>query len=264
MTNHSTFEDKEYENILKNEIKKNASEIFSSRYKGKKVWVKKARATLSSKAHHIYYKIFPLKILLAVQNKNTKETILYETNKLNKFRSLGINTPKIIGRNEDFFVLEDCGNNINSYIRKRDITKEQMYYFINKLISHLANIHNCGEFHGGAQARNFTYKDARIFSIDLEESFNEDIDLKILQFRDFVLFLLSLTKTRASFELDFQYIINTYINLSNNYDFINRLKSMSKKISFLTSLSEVNFINKFLGRDVKIFFKLFNILQDLK
>ena len=264
MINNSTFEDKEYENILKNEIKENKNEIFSSRYKEKKVWVKKARATSSLKSHRIYYKIFPIEILLEVEKKNARQTILHETNKLNKFRTLGINTPKVLGRNEDFFVLEDCGKNINSYIRKRDITKEQMYYFINKLISHLANIHNCGEFHGGAQARNFTYKNARIFSIDLEESFNENIDLKILQFRDFVLFLLSLTKTRASFELDFKYIIYKYINLSNNHGFINKLQLMSKKMFFLTSLSEVNFINKFLGRDVKIFFKLFKILKDLK
>ncbi len=260
----SSFKNKEYEKTLKETFKNTNSEIFSSAYENKKVWVKKARATYSSKLHYFYYKIFPFEILLPVQNKSSEETVFFETNKLIKFKKLGIKTPEVIGRNEDFFVLEDCGKNVNSYIRKRDIKKDKMYYFIDKLIIQLANIHNNNEFHGGAQARNFTYKDGEIFVIDLEDSFKKDTDLKLLQFRDLVLFLLSLTKTRASYELDFKYIINKYIKLSKNDDFIQKLNTMAKKISYLIYISELKFINKILGRDLKIFFKFFKILNELK
>lgn len=260
----STFKNQEFEKELKKLIKENDNEIFSCEYENKKVWVKKARATFSSKLHNFYYKLFPFEILLPVQNKSSKETVIFETNKLIKFKKLGIPTPTVIGRNEDFFVIEDCGKNVNSYIRKRDIKKDKMYYFIDKLIIELANIHNKGEFHGGAQARNFTYKDGIIYIIDLEDSFLSDVDIKLLQFRDLVLFLLSLTKTRASYELDFKYIINKYIDLSKNNDFIKRLNVMASKISFLIYLSEMNFINKLLGRDVKIFFKFFRILKELR
>lgn len=259
----STFQKKDFEKEIKKLVKSNENEIFSCEYENKKVWVKKARATTSSYLHKFYYKLFPFEILLPVENKSSKQTVFFETNKLIKFKELGIQTPEIIGRNEDFFVLEDCGKNVNSYIRKRDISKDKMYYFIDKLLVELSKIHNKNEFHGGAQARNFTYRDGIISVIDLEDSFSSDVDIKLLQFRDLVLFLLSLTKTRANYELDFRYIIDKYVELSKNDDFIQRLNLMARKVSFLIYLSEINFINKLLGRDVKIFFKFFRILKDL-
>ena len=260
----STFANKEFEDFLKNRAVQIPDEIFSEEYLGKRVWIKKARATASSKLHNFYYKLFSFEVLLPVSEKSKTDAILYETNKLIKFKTLGINTPEVIGRNSDFFVLEDCGKNVNSYIRKRDITKEKMYYFIDKLILELSNIHNCGEFHGGAQARNFIYKEGKVFAIDLEDSFEESVDIKLLQFRDLLLFLLSLTKTRAKFELDFNYIVNKYISLTKNDDFIAKLNSLTKKISFLIFLSEIKFINNLLGRDVKIFFRFFRIIKELK
>ncbi len=48
---------------------------------------------------------------------------------------------------------------VNSYIRKRDISKEKMYYYIDLMLENLALIHNNHEYHGGPQARNFLYKD---------------------------------------------------------------------------------------------------------
>lgn len=260
----STFKDKKYEKSLKVELNSSKSEIFSSLYENRKVWVKKGRATLSTKLHHFFYKISPFEILLPVENKNAKETILFETNKLTRFKGKGIDTPSIIGRNKEFFVLEDCGKNLNSFIRKRDIKKDKMYYYIDKLIVKLACIHNHNEFHGGAQARNFTYKDGKIFVIDLEDSFDKSVDIKLLQFRDLCLLLLSLTKTRANYELDFKYIIYKYIELSKNDDFIHRLNNIGNKVFIFLKFSEINFIQNLLGRDVKNFFKFVKILKGLK
>lgn len=137
-----------------------------------------------------------------------------------------------------------------------------MYYYLNLLIVQLALIHNNGLFHGGAQARNFTYKEGVIYAIDLEDSFT-NIPLEVLQFRDVLLFLLSLTKTRASFDLDYNYIIEKYIELTNKKELKQSLKKLANKISFLITLSQINWINSLLGRDVKGFFKLFIILKKL-
>ncbi|WP_419767123.1 hypothetical protein [Arcobacter sp.] len=252
-----------FNEIILNEYKKSSSEITSFFYNDKKYWLKKARATKSSLSHKIYYKFFKLELIVPVEEKTAKDALVFETNKLIKFKNLGIEVPTIIFKNEEFFILEDTGKNINSYIRKRDIKKEKMYYFIDKVILHLSKIHNNGEFHGGAQARNFTYKDNEINTIDLEDSFDKSIDIKLLQFRDFLLFLLSLTKTRASFELDYNYIIEKYIFLTKNYTFKNKLNKLASKISFLIYLSDKKVINNILGRDVKSFFKLFKILKNL-
>ena len=248
--------------IIKN-INSNNDEICSIEFEDKRYWIKKARETKSSLTHMFYYSIFSFDILLPVKNKTAQESIEHETSKLRRFKSLDLSVPEIIFQDENNFVLEDCGKTVNSYIRKRDITKEKMYYFIYKVIDELSKIHNLNEYHGGAQCRNFTYRDGAVSIIDLEDSFDESIDIKTLQFRDFVLFLLSLTKTRASFELDYKIIINQYISLTKNNDFMDRLKQLANKLSFLIKLSEIKFINTILGSDIKSLFRLFKIFQTL-
>jgi tRNA A-37 threonylcarbamoyl transferase component Bud32 len=248
--------------VAKEALLKSQADIFSLEFQEKKYWVKKARGTFSSNLHKFYYKLFPFEVLIPVETKTGQETIAFETSKLELFQQKGINTPKVMFKNDTFFILEDCGRNINSYLRKRDITKEQMYYYLDLLITQLANIHNNNLFHGGAQARNFTYKEGNVYAIDLEDSF-ENIDLEILQFRDLLLFLLSLTKIRASFDVDYNFIIEKYIALTAKTHTKERVKNLVNKISFLINLSQIKWINRLLGRDVKSFFKLFTSLKKL-
>ncbi|XPS40503.1 hypothetical protein ACN2C3_02190 [Aliarcobacter butzleri] len=47
--------------------------------------------------------------------KDSKEALLFETTKIEKFKELGINVPNIVYKSEDFFVLEDCGRTLNSF-----------------------------------------------------------------------------------------------------------------------------------------------------
>ena len=159
--------------------------------------------------------------------------------------------------------MADAGKMVNSYIRKRDITEEKMYYFIDKVVAVLAQIHNNDLYHGGAQFRNFTYLDGQVSVIDLEDSFDQSVELKTLQYRDLFLMLLSLTKTRASFDLDYGKIIESYCELTNNYEFKKRLHNMASKISWVIALSDLKLIQKFMGRDVKGFFKLMKALEQL-
>lgn len=251
------------ESLAKEAMIKAKSDIFKIEHNEVRYWVKKGRTTISSNLHKLYYMIFPFEVLIPVKSKSALETIEYETSKLDLFREHGINTPKVLFKNESFFILEDCGRNINSYLRRPEITKEEMYYFIDLFLEQLALIHNNRYFHGGAQTRNFTYKEGKVYAIDLEESF-ENIELEVLQFRDFLLFLLSLSKTRASFDLDYTYIIQKYIALTQNHFVLERLKNVVKKISFLMYLLQIRAINKILGKDVQGFIKLFKQLKTIK
>lgn len=239
-------------------------EIYSLVFQDKKYWVKKARPTMSSLSHKIYYKIFKLEIITPVEYKSAKKALEFETSKLKRFETLGINVPKVVYKEDEFFVLEDTGRTIHSHIRKKDTKKEDIFFFIPKAIEAIAQIHNCDEYHGGTQSRNLTYKNNKVYVIDLEDSFNKNVDLKTLQYRDFLLFLLSLTKIKANVEIDYEDIIDNYINLTKNYEFKSKLNKLAKKISILIKLSKINFINKFLGSDVKSFFKLFDSLYNLK
>lgn len=254
---------KSLEAVAKEKIKSNSEEIFSIEYNEKKYWIKKARVTKSTFLHRFYYFLFPFEVLIPSQAKSGIESIAHETSKLEQFNKLGINAAKVIYKSEEFFILEDCGETINTITRDKSISEEQMYYFINKLIFELAKIHKNNLYHGGAQSRNFTYLKGKVYAIDLEESFSSEIDLKVLQFRDFLLLLLSFIKIKANFDLDYKYIIMKYVELSGNFKTIDKLKKLAKKISFLIYLSDKKFVQKFLGSDVKGFFKLFKILKTL-
>ncbi|XPS40504.1 hypothetical protein ACN2C3_02195 [Aliarcobacter butzleri] len=116
-----------------------------------------------------------------------------------------------------------------------------------------------------SQIRNFTYKDEKVFVIDFEESFESNTTFETLQFRDFLLFLLSFTKLKKlSFEVNYNYIINRYIELTNNKNVIYKLKNIGKRLNFFIYLSQNSFLKKFLGSDVINFFKLLKILNSLE
>lgn len=254
---------KSLEELAREEYQRNENEIFSIVYNGEKYWVKKARPTSSTKLHKFFYALFSFDVLIPSQTKSGQETIVHETSKLNLFRDKGIHTPAVIYQCKDFFILEDCGETLNTLTRNKSITKEQMYYYVDKLLLELAKIHNEDLFHGGAQTRNFTYKNGHVYAIDLEESFDSNIDISVLQFRDVLLLLLSFVKIKASFDLDYMYIIQKYVSLTNNPLIIKKLKKLANKISWLIYLSDKPWIQKILGSDAKGFFKLFKILKAL-
>ncbi len=252
------------EDVAKKEALLNKKEIFSFNFEGKKYWLKKARATRPNKIQKFFYKIFSFELLIPSLEKSPKDALTFETTKIEKFKKLGINVPNIVYKNEDFFVLEDTGKNLNSFLKK-NIDESKFCYFVENLLIELSKIHNSKEFHGGAQIRNFTYKDEKVFAIDFEESFESNTTLETLQFRDFLLFLLSFTKLKKlSFEVNYNYIIDKYIELTNNKNVIYKLKNIGKRLKFFIYLSQNSFLKKFLGSDVINFFKLLKILNSLE
>ncbi|MEZ4693974.1 MAG: hypothetical protein R2837_08275 [Aliarcobacter sp.] len=252
------------EEIAKKEFLSNSAEIFPIEFENQRYWIKRARQTKANKIQKFFYRFFPLELLMPSLNKTALQALDYETSKLEKFRSLGINTPKVVYKCDDFFVLEDCGKTVHSLIRK-NISEEAFYYYVDLMLEELTKIHKNGFFHGGAQTRNFTYKEKKIYIIDLEESFSNSTDIETLKFRDFLLFILSFVKMKElSFEVDYFFIINRYKELTKSDDLTQKLRNFSKKISFFIWLSNVSFIKKRLGSDVKNFFKLFEILNSLE
>ena len=207
----------------------------------------------------------PFELLIPPLVKDRKEALEFETSKIKNFEKLEINVPNIRYKCEDFFVLKDSGISVNSLLRDKNISKEKFYYYVDKLLVELSKIHNNNEYHGGSQTRNFTYKDEKVFVIDFEESFSSNVDIKSLQYRDFLLFILSFIKIKEpKFEMDYEYILNRYEELTSNKEIIQRLKKFSKKLGFFIWFSELSLIKKRLGTDVLNFFKLFKILNSLE
>lgn len=256
-----SFEDKVFEELVTKENKRNSAEVFPFEYKGEKYWVKKERATKSNIFHKFFYKLSNIDILVPVEDKSSKEAMLFEINKINKFNNEGIPTSKIVGVGKDFFVMSDMGIPLYKLLKKSK-NKEELYIYIDKIILALSSLHSKGFYHGGAQSRNFTYLDDKISIIDFEDSFKKDISLKVLQLRDLVLFLLSMSKLK-NIDLDYSYIIYKYIENTENNNFIVKLKNLSRKANFLIQLSKIDIINRILPRDVLGFVKLMKSLNKL-
>ena len=253
-----------FEELAKKEYLSSEKDVIPFIYESNQYWLKKARATAPNKIQKFFYKFLPFELLIPPLVKNKKEALEFETSKIERFRKFEINVPKIPYKNEDFFVLKDSGVSVNSLLRDENISKEKFYYYVDKLLIELSKIHNINEFHGGSQTRNFTYKDEKVFVIDFEESFSSNVDIKSLQYRDFLLFILSFIKIKEpKFEVDYEYILNRYEELTSSKEIIQRLKKFSKKLRFLIWFSELSFIKNKLGTDVLNFFNFFKILNSI-
>ncbi|WP_152057313.1 BUD32 family EKC/KEOPS complex subunit [Aliarcobacter butzleri] len=252
------------EEFAKKEALLNKNEIFSFNFEDKKYWLKRARKTKPNRIQKFFYRIFPFELLIPALAKDSKEALLFETTKIEKFKELEINVPNIIYKNEHFFVLEDGGKTIYSILRDENIEEKNFYFYIDLVLKELAKMHSIGFFHGGSQLRNFTFKNEKVFVIDFEESFDENIDVRSLQHRDFLLFLLSFLKIKElSFKIDYEKIINRYLEISKNYEIKDKLLNFSGKLQFFLYLYKKEFIRKRVGSDVKYFFELIEILNNM-
>lgn len=254
-----------FKKIAKKEFLNSKKEIFPFIFENNQYWLKRARQTKPDKLQNFFYKFLPFELLIPPLVKNSYEALKFETKKLEDFRNFGIDVPKVVLIEDEFFVLEDSGKSVYSIFREENISEKEFYTFMDELIEILAKIHNFGLFHGGSQLRNFTYKENKVYAIDFEESFASNIDIKTLQHRDFLLFILSFTKLKElGFKIDYAYIIEHYMKATNNYFVLEKLKKLAKRLRFFIFLSKKSFVNKKLGSDVKYFFELFDIINSLE
>lgn len=253
--------DKSFEELVLRLNKENHEEIFSFKYKEKKYWLKKARATKSNIFHKIFYKLTSINIMIPVKTKTPREAMLFEIEKIQKFSKNGILTPNILIIKNDFFVMSDSGIPLYKLLKKSK-SEEELYKYTDKLIETLSLIHLKGLYHGGAQSRNFTYLKDSVAVIDFEESFDETVSLKTLQLRDLILLLLSMSKLKK-FNIDYEYIIKSYCDKSGNRIFLNQLKNLFLQLNFLVKICEIKLIKKFLPNDVKGLLKLIKSLNKI-
>jgi tRNA A-37 threonylcarbamoyl transferase component Bud32 len=233
------------------------SEIFSIIYEEEKFWVKRARKTGSNLLHKFAFFLSKNPIVTPVETKTDKESLKFESSKLQRLYALSIAVPKVIDRNEKYFIIEDCGQTVKHLIKNDP--ENYLVKLLDKIVTQLATLHNLGEFHGGSQIKNFTYKNGKVYFIDFEESFNRDIDIKELQFRDLFLFLFSLSKLNT--EINYESLLRKYITLTKNRNVIEKFHTLTSKVSFLMKLVENKIVWSLIDSDTK---SIYRLLQDLK
>ena len=250
----------ELENIVEDVIKNNKQDVIQAKFDNNIIWIKRPRESKSNLLHKLSYSITKIKGLMPVESKTKDEALYKEVSKLKRLKEKNINVPKVLACREDLFVLEDTGTTIKSYLKSDSINSETLESTLEKTVKTLSLIHNNNEYHAGPQIKNYTIKNDIISAIDFEDSFNENINLKDIQFRDFFLFLVSLTELNK--EVNYKEIINIYQKETNNPTVDKELKDIALKLNFLIKIVENKFLNKLFSKDVINNYNLFKTLQN--
>lgn len=95
--------------------------------------------------------------------------IHFEAGRLRALAHGGCAVPKVYLDEERFIVLEHVGRCLDEIVRGQPLARVGRYY--EAAVDDLATFHRAGFWHGGAQLRNLTVRDGRLYRIDFEERF---------------------------------------------------------------------------------------------
>ncbi|PLY06076.1 MAG: hypothetical protein C0625_10620 [Arcobacter sp.] len=255
------FNDSILEEKILTILKENQSNVLIVDYKDDYVWLKRPRESKSTFLHKLFYNTTRIRGLMPVEDKNKQETLYHEVTKLKRLKGKGINVPEVLGCREDFFVLENTGKCLKNYLKEPFITDTFLENTLESCVDVLSSMHNSSEYHAGPQIKNYTLKEDTVSAIDFEDSFSKNIKLEDIQFRDFFLFLVSLTELNK--EINYKEIINIYKKNTKNETIDKELKNIALNINFLTKIVEIEFLNKRFSKDVLNNYTLFKTLQQL-
>ncbi len=187
-------------------------------------------------------KILRLKIL--APTTNVRKSSAYEPKKLIKLADLGLNVPKVLFFNDDYFIMSDCGMTLKGFAKRNpDLAND----YLQQAIRHLAELHNSGHAHGGAQIRNFAVKDGQICLFDFEEIIPKKY-CEEMQFRDILVFLISLSRSKRLI-VDYRGLLEAYDQVAEAKGRVQRLLLMGRRYRWLAGLAKSRFPTLF-GMDV--------------
>ncbi|MFM2476817.1 phosphotransferase [Celerinatantimonas sp. MCCC 1A17872] len=227
-----------------------------------RVWVKRCEQTKSNLFHCSVYALTHMKILMPVANKSAEQSLEFEASKLKLLAELGVNVPKVIGHDEQFLYLADTGRDLRSYFKKTPLDKEQRTEVILKALEQLAKIHNAGNYHAGAQIKNYTIDESGMVSaIDFEDSFDDQWPLIDIQFRDLFLFLFSLSSLGD--QGIYAKVLERYLELTGNIEIQQRLTHTAKRLTPLLKLVGFFAKHNHLSHDIMGVYTLLYFLSGL-
>lgn len=251
---------KELEIVAYEAFNKSHKEIFHFEYEGKRYWLKKARRAGANVFHRLGHALTNISLLAPplVQNKN--EALKHESSKLKKLHSLGASVPKVELITKDFFILNDTGVAVLDAVRV--LKEDEKKTCLEKTIKELALLHNHGEYHGGSQIKNFTYKDEEVFILDFEENFSKEIELNKLFTRDLFLLFFSLFKHGIS--ADYEELLRVYKEAKKEpNEAVKEFLNYSKRFKKIRAFLKLNFFQKTMDKDTKSILKMLDAFLEI-
>jgi len=232
-------------------------EVLAFEHNGKRFWLKRARATGSNLLHRAAWRLSGFSLLTPVKRQDPRSALQHESQKLQRLQAKGIPVPQVYLVTDDFFVMEETGENFPTVLRKKLLEPSRQSYAL--LFRQLGALHRSGEYHGGSQIRKFTYRDDHVFLIDFEENFPDTVPLETLQFRDLFLLFFSLAKDRHP--VDYAAMTDLYAETSGNAWARDHLRHFAQKADPLGKIITFPPLWKILDKDTKATYRLIGELK---
>lgn len=186
-----------------------------------------------------------LQLKVFAPTANTTKLSTHESDKITELKKSGLKVPNIYYSSPEYFIMGDCGDRLKDILKIKNINKNLL---LQEAIKTLALLHNAGFAHGGAQIRNFTYKNNKVYMIDFEEKVR-DRHLSAIQFRDVLVFLISVASLRSK-DINYLSILKTYEKHSHSdKDTFEKIIKISNRFYFIGKLSKSKYSN-LLGKDI--------------
>ncbi len=162
--------------------------VFTLDVDGKHYFVKKqlaGKARYGPLVQRVAYAVTGNMLLAPTTFADPGASLAYEKEKLERLLAAHIPVPKIVHSDPRYLVLEDVGAVMHKAVSQKPDRADE--YLVRAVVA-LANLHQAGFAHGGAQLKNFTLKDDKVYLIDFEERV-EQYPIEEMQLRDVFVFL---------------------------------------------------------------------------
>lgn len=175
---------------------------------------------------------------------NVRRASSYEPKKIIDLGRKGLSVPEVLYYNDDYFIMTDCGETLQRHIKRHPEKAEQL---LSQAMSQLAELHNCGDAHGGAQVRNFAVRDGQVTMFDFEEIIPEKY-CENIQFRDILVFLISLSRDK-SIDINYRELLKHYEECAAKKGRTKKIFDLAKRFRWLGRVCESRYAKLF-GKDV--------------
>lgn len=175
--------------------------VFAASYGGRRLWVKtvmRPRMRSSLLLQKAIATLSGLPILQPAFNPGGAAGLIAEAQTLGQLQAAGFPVPPVIGCTPDWLVLGDAGEDLEARLNSLRYTDpDECWRHITAAGRLLCRVHAAGHWHGGAQIRNFSWRDGQPGLLDLEDHDLAGMTLAEKQARDLMLFLYSLARYDA-------------------------------------------------------------------
>lgn len=170
--------------------------VFALTYGGRRLWVKRPgqpRLRSSLLMQRAVAGLFGLPLLRPARLHGGAAGLTQEAAAIRQLTAAGFRLPEVIACTERWLVLGDAGVAMEPLLNAT-ADDDERWRMIAAAGTLLSRLHAAGHWHGGAQIRNFSWRDGEPGLLDLEDHDLADMTLAERQARDLLLFLYSLTR----------------------------------------------------------------------